>query len=246
MIGGFNLTGFNKNMDELNYINSYARKKNVDYNAELKSVITDEQIDAEKLQNDIFPIKNADIFISHSHADKELAVALKNWIIDKLSMTCFLDSEIWGSADDTLKEIDKFCWKPERNCYDYKERNLTTSYVHVMLCNALMQAMDKCKFTFFINTPNSITAESALKEPKTHSPWLFYELSILKYIQKKSLQKHINFSRGNESLTESVNNLMNYTVDLENLPKLSFFDLENLEGSGVQNIYKKLESYFKK
>lgn len=230
MIGGFNLVGFNDSFEELKDISSKITTKKIDYTQQFKDCIVNEKIDAQKLQDGIFPVnENYDIFISHSHDDEELAIKFKNWIETKLKMTCFLDKEIWGSGNAILKEIDDLCWKPDRKVYDYNERNLTTSYVHVMLCNALMQAMDNCKFVFFLNTPSSITAESAWAEPKTHSPWLFYELSVLKYIQKKSGRIRKSFSRGRESLQEDIQNIMNYpAVDLTALPELTFADLVDL------------------
>lgn len=226
MIGGFNLVGFDNFIEDLEQMPASITAKDVDYTQLFKDCIVNEAIDAQKLQDGIFPVnENYDIFISHSHDDEELAIKLKNWIETKLKMTCFLDKEIWGSGNAILKEIDDLCWKPDRKVYDYNERNLTTSYVHVMLCNALMQAMDNCKFVFFLNTPSSITAESAWAEPKTHSPWLFYELSVLKYIQKEPDRIRKSFSRGRESLHEAVQRIMNYTaVDLMNLPKLKFSD----------------------
>lgn len=230
MIGGFNLVGFNDSFEELKDISSKIITKKIDYTQQFKDCIVNEKIDAQKLQDGIFPVnENYDVFISHSHDDEELAIKLRNWIEIKLKMTCFLDKEIWGSGNAILKEIDDLCWKPDRKFYDYNERNLTTSYVYVMLCNALMQAMDNCKFVFFLNTPSSITPESAHDNPQTHSPWLFYELSVLKYIQKESGRIRKSFSRGRESLQEDIQNIMNYpAVDLTALPKLTFADLVDL------------------
>lgn len=242
MVGGFNLIGFNSNMDELASQNPFAVKRTVDYNEELKSVIVNNKIDAKFLQNEIFPIKSADIFISHSHGDEELALGLKSWLKKELGMTSFLDGEIWGSANATLKEIDKFCWKKERNCYDYNERNLTTSYVHVMLCNALTQVMDKCKFVFFLNTPNSITPKTAWGESITHSPWLFYELSVLKYIQKRDISAHIDFARSQESI--DLRRLMNYSVDLADLPNLKIEDLKELKSLELIKRFETMANYF--
>lgn len=247
MVGGFNLIGFNSNMDELASQNPFAVKRTVDYNEELKSVIVHNKIDAKSLQNEIFPIESADIFISHSHGDEELAIKLQNWLKKELGMTCFLDGEIWGSADAILKEIDgQLCWKKDRNVYDYNERNLTTSYVHVMLCNALMQVMDKCKFVFFLNTPNSITPKTAWGESITHSPWLFYELSVLKYIQKRDISAHIDFARSQEAVQESIDfrRLMNYSVDLADLPNLEIEDLKELKRLEFIKRFEKMANFF--
>lgn len=230
MIGGFNLVGFDNFIEDLEQMPASITAKDVDYTQLFKDCIVNEAIDAQKLQDGIFPVnENYDIFISHSHNDEKLAIKLKNWIEARLGMTCFLDKEIWGSGDKILSQIDRLCWKPDRKVYDYNERNLTTSYVHVMLCNALMQAMDNYKFVFFLTTPSSITPESAHDSPQTHSTWLFYELSVLKYIQKEPGRIRKSFSRGRESLQEDIQNIMNYpAVDLTALPELTFADLVDL------------------
>lgn len=235
MIGGFNLVGFNSSssMTELASQDSSIVKRTLDYNKKLKSVIVDEKIDAEALQDEIFPVQSADVFISHSHGDEGLAIRLKNWLKRKWDMDSFLDGEIWRSADDILKVIDKkSCWKDDRGVYDYNERNLTTSYVHVMLCNAIMQAMNSCDFVFFLNTPSSIDPYSAWEKPKTYSPWLYYELSVLKYIQKEPARIIKSASTGRENFNENLNTLISYpAIDLTELPKLEFIDLKNLSPS---------------
>ena len=242
MIGGFNLVEFEGYIEDLEEMSSSITTKIIDYNEQFKACVENEEIDAQKLQDGIFPVLNKyDVFVSHSHEDEELAIKFKKWIEKNLDMSCFLDKEIWGSGDKILKKIDKLCWRPERKVYDYEERNLTTSYVHVMLCNALMQAMDNCRFAFFLNTPNSITAGSAWAEPKTHSPWLFYELSVLKYIRKESGSIMKSFPRGMESLREGVHNVMSYpAVNLTKLPKLEFSDLANLSNLDEGTRFEKL------
>lgn len=248
MVGGFNLIGFDENIEELESLSPYIRTKEIDYNKQIQDCIVNDEIDAEKLQNEVFPIEHKDIFISHSHNDEKLAIKLKYWIEKKLKMTCFLDKEIWGSCNNTLKIIDKRCWKDDRGCYDYNERNLTTSYVHVMLCNAIMQGMNSCKFAFFLNTPSSIDPDSAWSDPKTYSPWLFYELSVLKYIQKEPTRIIKSSSAGMENFNESINTIMRYpAVDLANLPQLEFADLQNFsllsENTRLESLLNMLEQY---
>lgn len=58
---------------------------------------------------------------------------------------------------------------------------------------------------------------------------MFYELTVLKYIQKEHGRIHKAFSRGTENLHESVQHIMNYkAVNLMNLPKLKFSDFVEL------------------
>ena len=50
--------------------------------------------------------KSYDIFISHSHNNQKEAEILSAWLTKYKGFTCFVDSFIWGSADELLKEID--------------------------------------------------------------------------------------------------------------------------------------------
>lgn len=190
MIGGFNCVDFNE--QDFEEYESYTSGNNISFN-----YITNGKIDARKIQSNVFPSVSADVFISHSHNDEELAKRLAGYLENELGLTCFLDGRVWGSADGILQEIDEdYCAKhryPDHTIYSYSLRNLSTSYVHVMLSNALMQVMDACKFIFFLNTPASIDSESAVNDPETNSPWLYLELSILKYMQRKypTLQKSL-------------------------------------------------------
>ena len=58
--------------------------------------------DGVAIQNDWFPEINADIFISHSHSDRDLANGIAGWINQKFGLRCFIDSNVWGHADSAL------------------------------------------------------------------------------------------------------------------------------------------------
>lgn len=58
--------------------------------------------DGVAIQNDWFPEINADIFISHSHSDRDLANGIAGWINQKFGLRCFIDSNVWGHADMIL------------------------------------------------------------------------------------------------------------------------------------------------
>lgn len=227
MICGFNCVGFDK-------FNSSHYEKNQN-DCSLKDFIVNKKIDAKSLQENIFPIKPADIFISHSHKDENIVHNLKSWLKEKLKLTSFLDSDVWGSADAILKQIDNSGFVSHYGndkggtTYSYEDRNLTTSYVHVMLCNAIMQAFDACKFVFFINTPNSINAKASVEDKETNSPWIFYELGVLKYIRKKEVNLNKSFSLNEQKSLEKFINFP--TFDLTNLSKLTYEELNSLNNT---------------
>ena len=90
------------------------------------------QIDGSLLQNEWFPPLPCDVFISHSHSDEDLAIQLAGWLKLKLGLTSFIDSCAWGHARHLLRELDdEYCYQEETKTYNYRERNRTTSHVHM-------------------------------------------------------------------------------------------------------------------
>jgi hypothetical protein len=119
----------------------------------------DGYLNAEKMQENWFPSLDADIFISHSHRDEELAISLAGWLNEKLNIkSVFIDSCVWGYANDLLKSIDnEYCKNKFSETYDYEKRNISTSHVHMMLSTALSKMLDNSECCFFLHTPASVS-----------------------------------------------------------------------------------------
>ena len=182
-------------------------------------------IDGTKLQNHWFPNIQADIFISHSHQDREIAIALAGWIFKTFHIIPFIDSCVWGYADDLLKNIDDhYCINTDRKTYCYEKRNGSTSHVHMMLSTALGMMIDNTACLIFLNTPNSITSNEVVE--KTQSPWLFSEIAITNIIRRRSPKKHreINRLMKSHSFTEAVEARieMEYDLDMTDLIPISY------------------------
>jgi hypothetical protein len=63
----------------------------------LKPFVTDGGVlDGAKLLEEWFPAVEADIFISHSHQDLELAQIFAGWLKNAFDLTAFIDSSAWG------------------------------------------------------------------------------------------------------------------------------------------------------
>lgn len=149
-------------------------------------------IDGSSLKEHWFNIKDADIFLSHSHKDIDEIKCFAGWLFETFGLVSFIDSCSWGYCDDLLKLIDdKYCKNLTSNTYDYQLRNYTTSHVHMMLGTALSEMIDKCECILFYNTPNSITLKTQIDNVKnnnidvTLSPWIYHELSTTSMIQKR-------------------------------------------------------------
>lgn len=156
------------------------------------------RIDGSSLQSHWFPQISADVFLSHSHADYDLALRFAGWMKHVFNLRVFIDSCVWGCADDLLKQIDKtYCINSCGKTYSYEKRNGSTSHVHAMLSTALGMMIDNTECLFFLNTPNSITSSSSVD--KTSSPWLFTEIAIATIVRKRPPQSHgraVDFHEG--------------------------------------------------
>lgn len=139
------------------------------------SVLEDGSIDGTSVINKWFPDYEADIFLSHSHNDILLAVKTACWLEKNFGLKVFIDSLLWGYADDLLLEIDKkYTYNESTNRYIYKLRNISTAHVHMMLSTALNDMIDNTECIFFLNTPQSI--EISNMEELTYSPWIYSEI----------------------------------------------------------------------
>ncbi|MGG0655935.1 hypothetical protein [Rummeliibacillus pycnus] len=147
----------------------------------------DGKIDGSKLIDDWFPRHKSDVFISHSHNDTRTAKRLAVWLNKNFGLTVFIDSIVWGSANELLKGIDNVYSVLERKdgntTYNYDTRNYTTSHVHMMLSTALNDIIDQTECLIFLNTPESLSVNEA-KDKKTNSPWIYNELKIASIVRK--------------------------------------------------------------
>ena len=150
------------------------------------SFLEDEEcvLDADKIQSDWFPNIKADVFLSHSHADENIAIAFAGWLNENFGLRSFIDSCLWGYCDELLEKIDKkYCENDDGETFDYKSRNASTSIVHMILMNALTKMIDKTECLMFLNTPNSIVLKDDISQ-KTYSPWIFSEIETSRYLRK--------------------------------------------------------------
>ena len=176
-------------------------------------------INATSLRNESFPIRSHDIFISHSHYDVNDALRLATFLSEQFGLSCFIDSAVWRYSDNLLLEIDNhFCKNPDGQTYSYKMRNRTTTHVHMLLASALSEMINKCEAVFFLNTPNAITTQNSVD--RTFSPWIFYELEVIRWIEAQMPQRMLVETRG------LGDRMLAYEVNLERLTDLSAKDIE--------------------
>jgi hypothetical protein len=202
-------------------------KRNSDIVKEsLEGFLNGEIVDGTKLSDHWFPAVKADVFISHSHKDEELAIKCAGWLKDGFNLDAFIDSCVWGQADKLLRIIDnKYCPNPEgqTNNYDYEKRNRSTSHVHMMLSTALSRMLDATECVIFIKSNNSITSCEAVD--KTESPWLFFELSTMRIIRRKKPARLVtqirNFTNESLEIIKASEFKAEYEVPLSELTPLT-------------------------
>ena len=105
------------------------------------------ELKASEIEKDWFPDFKADVFLSHSHKDERDVIIFAGFL-SEMGLTPFIDSCVWGYANDLLKQIDNRYCVLRKNAdgtvktYDYDERNQSTAHVHMILNGALMKMID--------------------------------------------------------------------------------------------------------
>jgi hypothetical protein len=217
-----------------------------------KFKLRDGSLNGKAMTADWFPIVNADVFISHSHKDLEIALSLAGQMKSELDINCFIDSCVWKYADDLLKLVDdEYCWQPASKTYNYSKRNYSTSHVHMMLSVALNKMMDNCEALIFLNTPNSITPDKVVTdEDETLSPWIYAELSSSHLIRNRPLKDHRRVGKSMDSLQEMFSSRdlkVRHEVDISHLRGITIEAINRIcrSSSRFQNKYEALDAIYK-
>lgn len=205
------------------------------------------KIDASKIEKSWFPDINAEVFISHSHANKELAVGLSGRLHKTFGINSFVDSMVWGYSDELLMEIDnKHCRSGDGKFYDYQKRNRSTSHVHMMLSVALSQMINRCECLIFLNTPESISPDDITSDT-TGSPWIYSEIGMTKIITQRPAKEH----RGGigmemlESVLAKDSLQFQYSVGLDHLREMDSEKFEKWIKSSIDNGFAKNKEKYK-
>lgn len=232
--------GFNLEIPEELNTNSYYEignyifsKSGKDFFEKIENILElNKVINGNEVMEDWFPEIDSHIFLSHSHNDKDKAITLAGMLFDKFGLKTFIDSSVWGHSNDLLKILDDhFCKNKENGYYSYEKRNYSTAHVHMMLSSALNRTIDQNECLFFLNTPNSVTAENTINS-NTYSPWIFSEISTSQIIRKKTpkrLKKEKKIFSEKIRLDEGVKAKLTieYEMELNHLQKLNLSDLDD-------------------
>jgi hypothetical protein len=205
---------------------------------QLEEYVKDEIIDGTKIQDDWFPEIEADIFISHSGKDVELANAFAGWLNKTFELKCFVDANVWGYSKTLLDKMNSLL----SNKGEEPDGDLVSQHVNMMLSIALQKMIDKAEAVILLNTDNAIKVRSDTHMEETYSPWIYSEIICTQLIRKKPLLDYRDYTKIFEKyVVETKSQLfalhfaVSYKVSLNHLGTLSEEDLKQWENEWKTN-----------
>lgn len=191
-----------------------------------------------EIAEDWFPHADTRIFISHSHADEDIACRLANYLWHEFKIKSFIDSQFWGYSLDLLKKIDNsYCLNHDGRTYSYELRNQSTSHIHMMLATSLTKMMDKCECFLFLETDQS--RHQKTQEFYTHSVWINYEIHLSSLLRRQLPLRLYPALESAAVKTHIIEDSQKY------IPTEYRIDLSNLKQIGIDsfNDFKSTENY---
>ncbi|WQW72198.1 TIR domain protein [Helicobacter pylori] len=112
-------------------------------------------------------LKNAQVFFSHSHADINKALEVKDYLEEYLDAECvFIDSLFWDYKDDVLNKLA-----------EYDDISGIKDAFTLILRESLECMIKKCPYFVFLQSKNSVSLNQDLLGI-TYSAWIYEELKI--------------------------------------------------------------------
>ncbi|GAA7051068.1 toll/interleukin-1 receptor domain-containing protein [Helicobacter pylori] len=125
-------------------------------------------------------LKNAQVFLSHSHADKNEALKVKGYLEEDLDAECvFIDSLFWDYKDDVLNKLAEYAE------YDDNDISVIEDAFTLILRESLECMIKKCPYFVFLQSKNSVSLNQDLLGI-TYSAWIYEELRIAHSISNES------------------------------------------------------------
>ncbi len=116
-------------------------------------------------------LKNAQVFLSHSHADKNEALKVKGYLEEDLDAECvFIDSLFWDYKDDVLNKLAEYAE------YDDNDISVIEDAFTLILRESLQDMIEKCPYFVFLQSKNSVSNQGLSRI--TYSAWIYEELKI--------------------------------------------------------------------
>ncbi|WP_324714442.1 TIR domain protein [Helicobacter pylori] len=149
-------------------------------------------------------LKDAKVFLSHSHADKNKALKVKNYLEEDLDAECvFIDSLFWDYKDDILNELA-----------EYDNTSKIEDAFTLILRESLQDMIEKCPYFAFLQSNNSVSFNQDLS-CITYSAWIYEELKIAhSLIADSALQEsRIKAMRVSHNITNLLRRFKSISLD---------------------------------
>ncbi len=172
-----------------------------------------------ELQEDFFSpfkpqLKNAQVFLSHSHADINKALEVKDYLEEYLDAECvFIDSLFWDYKDDVLNKLA-----------EYDDISGIEDVFTLILRESLECMIKKCPYFVFLQSKNSVSLNQDLLKI-TYSAWIYEELKIANTLIADTTIKesHIKAMRISYDITNLLGRFK--PISLDSLCKKIAFNL---------------------
>ncbi len=159
-------------------------------------------------------LKNAQVFLSHSHADINKALEVKDYLEEYLDAECvFIDSLFWDYKDDVLNKLA-----------EYDDISGIEDVFTLILRESLECMIKKCPYFVFLQSKNSISLNQDLLKI-TYSAWIYEELKIANTLIADTTIKesHIKAMRISYDITNLLGRFK--PISLDSLCKKIAFNL---------------------
>lgn len=215
----------------------------------LRSLISLNTINGNELEECCFPNIDADIFLSHSHKDCDLANALAGWIHKKFGLNVFVDSNVWEYSSELLEEINSHYSNKRSNgnkgyLYNHESCCKASEHVNTMLTSALHKMIDKVECVILLNTDNSVRVFEDDCFASTYSPWIYSEIMSTQIVRKKPLicyreyNELMHFDESTVITYDSTNFIIFYTISLKHLVPIKWTHLLSWLNNYSNSMYK--------
>ncbi|WP_120826824.1 TIR domain protein [Helicobacter pylori] len=159
-------------------------------------------------------LKNAQVFLSHSHADINKALEVKDYLEEYLDAECvFIDSLFWDYKDDVLNKLA-----------EYDNISGIEDVFTLILRESLECMIKKCPYFVFLQSKNSVSLNQDLLKI-TYSAWIYEELKIANTLIADTTIKesHIKAMRISYDITNLLGRFK--PISLDSLCKKIAFNL---------------------
>ncbi len=148
-------------------------------------------------------LKNAQVFLSHSHGDKNEALKVKNYLESETNRRVFIDSLFWDYKDDVLNELA-----------EYDGTSKIKDAFTLILRESLQDMIEKCPYFVFLQSNNSVSLNQDLSRI-TYSAWIYEELKIAHslIVDSARQESHIKAMRVSHNITNLLRRFKSISLD---------------------------------